>query len=318
VKEMFKKEMDEIRKVLKDSLDDLRIRVEKVESAVNRSEGCSAEVALQPGISQIKDLKKGLVDLEKTSELIVTRVTELEGESGLKGLEKKSDLMTARVMELEGKSTLALEQVSSLLEDMKGEGKWEVVGKKKAANAIPMLSEDSFGRWSQGKADSTIVLVGDSMVRGVGRHLERDNEMFTALDFGGAKIEDVEKKMRIVGDKEESHVILWAGTNNLKSDGAQEMLDKYRTLLRTVKSKKYRKITVMGIGARSDVNKFDDGKRKMVNLKLNEMCKDMQLDYFEPGINKWTMLDKRGLHLNMSGQDTIAREIFKYCVKYLN
>ena len=268
VKEMFKNEMDEIRKVLKDSLDDLRIRVEKVESAVNRSEGCSAEVALQPGISQIKDLKKGLVDLEKTSELIVTRVTELEGESGLKGLEKKSDLMTARVMELEGKSTLALEQVSSLLEDMKGEGKWEVVGKKKAANAIPMLSEDSFGRWSQGKADDTIVLVGDSMVRGVGRHLERDNEMFTALD-GGAKIEDVEKKMRFVGDKAESHVILWAGTNNLKSDGAQEMLDKYRTLLRTVKSKKYRKITVMGIGARSDVNKFDDGKRKMVNLKLN-------------------------------------------------
>ena len=161
VKEMFKMEMDEIRKVLKDSLEDLKIRVEKVESSISRFEECTAEVALQPGVSKIKDMKKGLKDLEKTNGLIVTRVTELEVENGVKGLGKKSDLVTMRVTELETKSTLVLEQVSSLMEDMKGTGKWEVVGKKKAANAKPTLSEDSFGRWSQGKADDTIVLLGD-------------------------------------------------------------------------------------------------------------------------------------------------------------
>ena len=56
-----------------------------------------------------------------------------------------------------------------------------------------------------------------------------------------------------------------------------------------------------------------------MNLKLKEMCIEMQLDYFEPTpeINKWTMLDRKGLHINTSGQDIIAWEICKCCVKYL-
>jgi hypothetical protein len=44
----------------------------------------------------------------------------------------------------------------------------------------------SFEEECHDKGEGTVILIGDSMVRGVGNHLHADNIMFGKLDFGGA------------------------------------------------------------------------------------------------------------------------------------
>ena len=55
-----------------------------------------------------------------------------------------------------------------------------------------------------------------------------------------------------------------------------------------------------------------------MNIQLKELCKINEIDFIEIAINKVSMLDRGGLHLNFSGQDKVARSIFKHSVSYLN
>ena len=312
MKQMFNRLMEEMGTMRKEfakcltNVDELKTRVEKVESAVdalsrNLAE-VDSEVTLNSGTPQLNELKKS-------------------------------------VQELKEKNCVLENQVGSLLEDfpkLQEEGAWSTVeSRRNKRDKLPMQGTsgnagvrtdtelkqvvgESFGKWCEDKPEGTILLVGDSMVRGVGRHLERDNVMFSKLDFAGAKIEDVEKKIRIVGDRGDSHLVVWAGTNNLKTDTAAECLGKYESLLRAIKARKYRKTTVMGICERTDLNKHDETKRIIINVKVSEMCTAMGIEYLEPCIGKWTMLDSRGLHLNWKGQDHVAKSVFKHCIKHLN
>ena len=40
------------------------------------------------------------------------------------------------------------------------------------------------------------------------------------------------------------------------------------------------------------------------------------IDFLEITIDKDAMLDRRGLHLNFTGQDKVARSIFKHSVNF--
>ena len=50
-----------------------------------------------------------------------------------------------------------------------------------------------------------------------------------------------------------------------------------------------------------------------MNIQLNELCMKNDIDFLEIVIDKDTMVDRRGLHLNFTGQDKVARSIFKQC-----
>ena len=45
------------------------------------------------------------------------------------------------------------------------------------------------------KKEGTVLLIGDSLARGVGNHLKSQHSMFESLAFNGAKIEDITKKV---------------------------------------------------------------------------------------------------------------------------
>ena len=58
------------------------------------------------------------------------------------------------------------------------------------------LSENtSFEQMHKNKKEGTVLLFGDSLARGVGNHLKSQHCMFDSLAFGGAKIEDITKKV---------------------------------------------------------------------------------------------------------------------------
>jgi hypothetical protein len=181
--------------------------------------------------------------------------------------------------------------------------------------------------------DGKILVVGDSMVRGVGEHLHIDNSMFDKLDFSGARIEDIADKVRLIGDKPQSHLVLMVGTNNLVRDGTEEIMRKYDALIHAVKEVSYQKVSMVNILARTDTTgRQTDGntlcgfpwvdiynsKRIGLNARLQSLCTENGFGFVDIKVDVNSMLDRRGLHLNRRGQDTVARRIFRHCVNDLN
>ena len=142
--------------------------------------------------------------------------------------------------------------------------------------------------------------------------------MFESQAFGGARIEDITKKVEDMEDKARSHIVVMVGTNNLKSDGTELIMSNYKDLVRQLKAGGFRKITMVGILGRNDLSNYNDSKRMAMNIQLKELCVQNSIEFLEIGIVKEKILDRKGLHLNFIGQDTVARCIFKHCLKFLN
>ena len=156
-----------------------------------------------------------------------------------------------------------------------------------------------------------VIVLGSSMARGVGNCLEHQDDRFQKLDFSGAKIEHIRQKLRVVGDRPDTHLVLMVGTNNLQSDGANVILNKYEDLFMECKKFKYGKVSIVGILHREDTNEFTEGKRRYVNKKLKELCKVNEVSYLDVKVGKW-MLDQGGLHLNGRGKHHVAKAIFDH------
>ena len=166
--------------------------------------------------------------------------------------------------------------------------------------------------------DGTFLVIGDSMAREVGKHLNKDNVMFEKLDFGGAKIEDLTEMIRTIGERPENHAIVMIGTNNLVHDETEAIMRKYGELIAKMKENKYKDISVVGILKRANLSNYLENKRIGLNLRLKKMCEAKGCGFLEVDIDKEQMLDRKGLHLNYKGQERVARAIFKHWTSSLN
>ena len=176
----------------------------------------------------------------------------------------------------------------------------------------------------RGLPEGAVTVMGSSMVRGIGQHLQDQAHFCDKICYPGARIEDIAKKVEAIGDRPESHMVFMVGTNNLIKDQQETMLEKYGTLIEKIKERNYRKVSVVGILERNDFwmrtdrREFIDCKRIGVNLDLAEMCVENGIEFVDVEIEAQSMLDRKGLHLNEMGQDFVAGRIFKHCRKYLN
>jgi hypothetical protein len=186
------------------------------------------------------------------------------------------------------------------------------------SGAIVSVTRPSFAHQCAKWKEGTVILLGDSMARGVGQHLKADNLMFDKLDFSGSRIENIKDKVGIIGDKPDSHIALMVGTNNLKCDGTEEMMKKYSDLISEVKRRKYRQVSMVGILERRDTNRSMDIKRVSINRRLKALCETNGIAYLDVDIDGVGMLGRDGLHLNWRGCETVGKAIFKHAVSYLN
>src|SRR5215469_14477068 len=71
------------------------------------------------------------------------------------------------------------------------------------------------------------VVINDSMLRGVKDKLIRDSDFFSDVSIGGARIEDLKKRiLRSEISVSGKNVVLCVGTNKLSRDGTEVMLRK--------------------------------------------------------------------------------------------
>ena len=183
------------------------------------------------------------------------------------------------------------------------------------AAGMRVIVED-FAEKSKQYEKGTVLLVGDSLVRGVGEHLKQQAPLFGKLDFGGARIEHIGENLEELGDRPDRNVVVMVGTNNLQRDGVGTMVAKYTRLVNDLKARNYRKVSLVGILKRRD-SRFDL-KVKETNSKLKELCVKEGVGFVEPAVDTRTMLCKDGVHLNWRGCNRVARAIFEHSCIALN
>ncbi|MGK2860351.1 MAG: hypothetical protein ACSLE0_00325 [Chitinophagaceae bacterium] len=123
------------------------------------------------------------------------------------------------------------------------------------------------------------MLVGDSLARGVGAKLDKQSNMFSTVSIGGARIETVTDEVGTMEDKEDRHLVIIAGTNNVQKEGSTEILSKFSTLIEVSKGVTNRKISICGIPRRTDLSSYQDSRRFGVNMRLKEMCIEQGIEY---------------------------------------
>ena len=175
----------------------------------------------------------------------------------------------------------------------------------------------SFAEKHRLRSGETVVVVGDSLVRGVGKELERDSHMFTTHSIGGARIETITKELDKFKDNDERHLIVLVGTNNIQNEGSEVLLDKYCELIKKCKTIKNRELTLVGIPKRFDLNRIQESRRVSVNNTLRDLCIANQVEFLghEPPRDR---LGWDGLHLNALGNDELASKIFAHCKYFLD
>jgi len=53
-----------------------------------------------------------------------------------------------------------------------------------------------------------------------------------------------------------------------------------------------------------------------MKFQLKNLCQKNEIEFLEIDIDKESILDRSGLHLNFRGQDRVARSIFKHSRPY--
>jgi len=164
--------------------------------------------------------------------------------------------------------------------------------------------------------ENSVLIVGDSLSRGVGDKLkDQCGKVFERESRGGARIESITEDIKKLEDDSKRHLVVMVGTNNLESDFTEDILVKYDRLLEELKKKKNKKVTVVGILKRYDL-KGMDMKRIWINFNLRQKCDGKGVAFlgFDPD---WGQLREDMLHLNEKGQDELARRIFRHCLPFL-
>jgi lysophospholipase L1-like esterase len=178
------------------------------------------------------------------------------------------------------------------------------------------VNKTSFAEKFKSKAKDTIVLVGDSLARGVGQKLEQQSHMVTTKSRGGARIEQVTEQIGLLQDNVDRHLLVLVGTNNVENDSSEAIRLKYRSLLEASKKVKNRKVSVIGIPRRYDLSGYQNSRRIGANLELERMCVERDIGFiaYEPYRSR---IAKDELHFNHVGQDELARKIFEHCKSFL-
>lgn len=166
------------------------------------------------------------------------------------------------------------------------------------------------------KPKDTIVLIGDSLARGVGAKLEYQSHMVTTKSRGGTKIEDATEQIERLEDNDDRHLVVLVGTNNIQKETSETVKGKYKSLIEACKKVKNRRVSLIGIPQRFDLTGYQNSRRIGVNLELERLCKECNVEFI-PHEPYRSRMAKDGLHFNHTGQDELARKIFSHCMGFL-
>ena len=191
------------------------------------------------------------------------------------------------------------------------------VGESGAAGVSRGDSRISFAEKVEAKGKGKVYLLGDSLVRGVGKKLEAQcSNVFSAKSIGGARIEAVTEEVRKLEARDDRHLVVMVGANNIQQDGSEVVLRKFQVLIDCCKKVKNRAVTVVGISRRFDLTSLQENRRVSVNRRLSVLCGEAGVQYVEYEAGR-SMISADQVHFNEIGQREVAGMIFRHCRHFL-
>src|SRR6218665_975605 len=211
---------------------------------------CTRVYCLQRSLDEVKESSTAV---EKTLALVLERLSKVEGVWG----QRK-----------EG--------------EVEGDG---ISKSKTTKDSDKVVQEQRQEKAGTSQRKGRVLLVGDSLVRHVGRNLEQQCVGLSTVCKPGGRIEQIVPEIEKRG--KEDTVIVQVGTNNLHMDETEEMMEKYEEMIQRLKEERLGEVVVMGILPRQDLSEALDSKRVEVNRRLKEMCGGSKVRYCDVEFNPW-------------------------------
>ena len=159
--------------------------------------------------------------------------------------------------------------------------------------------------------DPSIILLGDSLIRHQEEEFCTKGPRRKRFCFPGCKIQDVTEKVDdlVINTSEDSVYVTVVGTNNIASGRSEEILRKYRDLIRKFKDSR-RKLVICGLLPRFDVGPVILSRMIGVNVRLEGLCRKegvMFVDVWDHFSQDRSLYGRGGLHLNRVGKARLGR-----------
>ena len=242
--------------------------------------------------------------IRETKSTLAVENEELEKQ--IKTLKEKLDRR-----ELENENEKLKNEVRSLEAKLKP-GNTEKVKKKGIEKRNAQNDKDQNSVKSQNKR--SVHVVGDSMLNMIQENYNVNTKTANVKihSFSGATIEDLHDYILPIARKEPDNLIIHAGTNNIRNDTSEKIVEKLMQLHDHVSSiASASKIALSNIIRRHDfIEERLQDKIINTNTLLALECKKRKIDLID-NINV-TGIGRKGLHRNNLGKEQIAANILKY------
>lgn len=279
-----------------------------------------------------KALKNEIADLNSKLEVKNARIEELESE-------RNSLIKTVQLLSLQCKpvdesvtvercsstdlveSTVHAEQDCKQLNLGPNNQKTKPTGKKKPKRkSKPSMTERNNDAGVKqpnpfepaNSTTGTIVLLGDSMVKGVpgwivGKELSR---RFVVKPFPGARVQDMRHYVKPTLDQNPDEIVLHCGTNDLKEFEPKAIAEGLVDIARSVEASSSTKVTISELVTRADPSL--DAKVKATNKRLRKLCNQNGWGFISHRNISVNNLNRGGLHLAASGNKTLLSNFINF------
>lgn len=155
-----------------------------------------------------------------------------------------------------------------------------------------------------------LLILGDSMVRGLNPFKDNAEVACKVVALGGAGVERLQTACEEVCEKEQfDRVVIEVGTNDVgRRMGSEVLLTKYRELIHSC-LRMSAKPVVMGILPRFDKGRYTNVKILSINMRLAKLCMELGVPFLDPYshfIDRPQLFRDR-LHLNGRGLTVLER-----------
>src|SRR6267154_778904 len=310
---MTVKELEEQLTKIESAIDSILVRLEAVEKKFEPVDNLSKEIEETRNKQLIHEIsvEDKMKDVNSETDIKI-EASELRSEEKIRELGEK-------FTEIVEKITAVEQQATEWPTPAEG---WNLVTNKRSKDRKLSRSSRESVKLSHAekfkdKPKDTIVIIGDSLTRGVGAKLEYQSNMVSTICVPGTRIDDIAGEVSKLSDNADRHIVLLVGTNDIKGEGSEVILAKYKNLIEKSLKVKNRKVSVVGIPRRRDLDQFHNSRRIGVNNRLKEMCKALNAEFieYEP-VDSWLARD--GLHLNHRGQNELGYRIYQHCGRFLD
>jgi len=291
---------------------------------------------------RLDEMQRGLEDVKREIERVEKRLdeaikecknaSELKVQEALKEIAKQAEYVASTVQEIRNEKEGQEERIERLEWAVDGCSKMEspeqvVIRTKEGTTEAVGSGKTKVQRKNEARPKAIpqkekLVVLGDSIARGIGERLKEQHGNVKVLAKGGSLIGDTAKIAERTEWSGSEQVIVMTGGNNIERwDYSEEIMEGYAEILRKLKEKGVNNITMVGLSTRRCFKSIQTSRAIGLSERLSRLCAREGARYVDGGVEeaqKNRMLAVDGVHFSREWEDVVVRRIYSSIRENLN